>query len=63
MRKKLELIGSGMRWMGQWLKPHWGEKATGANPTDRGKSGSKRVMVQTCGFGSKIVLQSGKVFN
>lgn len=31
--------------MGQWSKPHWGEKATGANPTDRGKSGSKRSLL------------------
>jgi transposase len=27
--------------MAQWSKLHWGEKATGANPTDRAKSGTK----------------------
>ena len=31
--------------MERWSKRHWGEKATGANPTDRGKSGTKRSLL------------------
>lgn len=41
--------------MGQWSKPHWGEKATGANPTDRGKSGTKRSVL-TDGNGIPIAV-------
>lgn len=31
--------------MGRWLKRPWGEKSTGPNPTDRGKSGTKRSLL------------------
>lgn len=31
--------------MGQSLKPHWEKKGTGPNPTDRGKSGTKRSLL------------------
>jgi putative transposase len=41
--------------MGQWSKRHWGEKATGANPTDRGKSGTKRSVL-TDGRGIPIAV-------
>jgi putative transposase len=34
-----------MQWMEQWSKLRWGEKGTGANPTDRGKSGTKRSLL------------------
>ena len=43
--------------MGQWSKHHWGGKATGANPTDRGKSGTKRsLLVDGNGIPLAIVL-------
>jgi putative transposase len=41
--------------MGRWSKPRWGEKATGANPTDRGKSGTKRSVL-TDGNGIPIAV-------
>lgn len=41
--------------MGRWSKPRWGEKATGANPTDRGKSGTKRSVL-TDGRGIPIAI-------
>jgi len=36
--------GSGRRWMGVWAKPALGKK-TGPNPTDRGKSGTKKSLL------------------
>lgn len=43
--------------MGRWSKRHWGGKATGANPTDRGKSGTKRsLLVEGNGIPLAIVL-------
>lgn len=43
--------------MEQWSKLHWGEKATGANPTDRGKSGTKRsVLAEGRGIPIAIVI-------
>ena len=45
--------------MGQWSKHHWGGKATGANPTDRGKSGTKRsLLIDGNGIPLAIVLDS-----
>jgi putative transposase len=41
--------------MGRWSKRRWGEKATGANPTDRGKSGTKRSVL-TDGKGIPIAI-------
>lgn len=38
-----------------WSKRHWGEKATGANPTDRGKLGTKRSVL-TDGKGIPIAI-------
>ena len=44
--------------MGRWSKRHWGEKATGPNPTDRGKSGTKRsVLTDGNGIPLAIVLE------
>ena len=31
--------------MERWSKHRWGEKETGPNPTDRGKSGNKRSVL------------------
>lgn len=43
--------------MGQWSKRHWGGKSTGANPTDRGKCGTKRsLLVDGNGIPLAIVL-------
>jgi hypothetical protein len=39
--------------MAQWSKLHWGEKETGANLTDRAKSGTKRSVL-TDGHGVPI---------
>jgi putative transposase len=45
MIERLELIGNGKLWM-VLLQTHLlGEKGTGANPTDRAKSGTKRSMI------------------
>ncbi len=41
--------------MERWSKRRWGEKATGANPTDRGKSGTKRSVL-TDGKGIPIAI-------
>ncbi len=45
MIKRLELIGNGKLWMVLLQRHLLGEKGTGANPTDRAKSGTKRSMV------------------
>ena len=42
MIKRLELIGNGKLWMVLLQRHLLGEKGTGANPTDRAKSGTKR---------------------
>lgn len=39
--------------MAQWEKPHWAEKKSGPNPTDRAKSGVKRSVL-TEGHGVPI---------
>ena len=55
---KWGLSGNGMRWMGRWSKRPWGEKATGRNPTDRGKSGTKRsVLTDGNGIPLAIVIE------
>ena len=41
----LELIGNGKLWMVLLQRHLLGEKGTGANPTDRAKSGTKRSMI------------------
>ena len=41
--------------MAQWEKPHWAEKKSGPNPTDRAKSGVKRSVL-TDGHGVPIGL-------
>lgn len=57
---KLELIGNGVRWMVQLSKHRWGEKATGANPTDRRKSGTKRsLLVEGKGIPVAVVVDGG----
>jgi hypothetical protein len=43
MIERLELIGNGKLWMVLLQRHLLGEKSTGANPTDRAKSGTKRV--------------------
>ena len=45
MIKRLELIGNGKLWMVLLQRHLLAEKGTGANPTDRAKSGTKRSMV------------------
>ena len=45
MIKRLGLIGNGKLWMVLLQRHLLGEKGTGANPTDRAKSGTKRSMV------------------
>ena len=45
MIKGLELIGNGKLWMVLLQRHLLAEKGTGANPTDRAKSGTKRSMV------------------
>ena len=45
MIKRLELIGNGKLWMVRLQRLLLGEKCTGANPTDRAKSGTKRSIV------------------
>ncbi len=45
--------------MGQGSKRPWGEKATGRNPTDRGKSGTKRsILTDGNGIPIAIVIES-----
>ena len=45
--------------MGRWSKRPWGEKATGRNPTDRGKSDTKRsVLTDGNGMPIAIVIES-----
>src|SRR5215467_7304691 len=44
MIKILGLIGNGKLWMVLLQRHLLGEKCTGANPTDRAKSGTKRSM-------------------
>ena len=43
--KKLVSTGNGNQWMVQYQKHRLGEKSTGPNPTDRGKSGTKRSLL------------------
>ena len=45
MMKKLVSTGNGNQWMVQYQKHRLGEKSTGPNPTDRGKSGTKRSLL------------------
>ena len=45
MITRLGLIGNGKLWMVLLQRHLLGEKSTGANPTDRAKSGTKRSMV------------------
>ena len=45
MIKRWELIGNGKLWMVLLQRHLSGEKCTGANPTDRAKSGTKRSIV------------------
>jgi hypothetical protein len=45
MITRLGLIGHGKLWMVLLQRHLLGEKSTGANPTDRAKSGTKRSMV------------------
>jgi len=52
MTRRRALIGDGRRWTGPYC---WGEKGTGPNPTDRGKSGTKRSLL-TEGQGIPIAI-------
>ena len=45
MIKRLGLTGNGNRWMALLQRHLLGEKGTGANPTDRAKSGTKRSLL------------------
>jgi putative transposase len=54
------LIGNGRLWMALLQRPLLGEKGTGANPTDRAKSGTKRsVLVDGKGVPIGISVDDG----